>query len=573
MTEDAWARATSAERLGGPDIRLVIARQKMVIDGWSSDAIGINGTVPAPLLRLKQGTVVRFTVVNELDESSSIHWHGLLVPADMDGVPGVSFPGIAPRSTFVYEFPIRQAGTYWYHSHSGLQEQLGHYGPIVNDPEGPEQVAYDREQVIVLSDHSAMMPHSIMRKLKQEPDYFDYPRQALDGLGAGHDQPLKERLRWGGMRMSPTDISDVTGVAYTYLVNGHGPKDNWTALFSAGERVRLRLINASAMTSFKVRIPGLPMTVVQADGQYVQPIETDEIQIAVAETYDVIVTPDGSRAYTLVGEAIDRSGMARAGIWAWTALLSHRQLTDDYGSDIEKHDARTGRAVRHAVALAVGLDDPSCPSSSGEPGWAEGWRHPASCASMSTILAARCATTLGPKDTVSERRLSVVLFRHRQRRGCAAPNARTDLRRFTRGCGRRDGVREEGQPVGGRGARQYSGTAGRVENSQIRVFLAYCSSHRRGHLAGPSANAGLARYQPLSGGVGSDETPTGTAFPCRWSSTRRSSTASAWRRVSATGMSATNRRMSRARRRSAASPRSSALAWSRYARRIESWRA
>ena len=313
-----WAQAVSTgsmtplPMLSGTDIRLRIARQTITIDGRRSHAIGINGMVPAPLLRLRQGTTVRFTVANDLDEDSSVHWHGLLVPADMDGVPGVSFPGIKSRSTFIYEFPIKQAGTYWYHSHSGLQEQMGHYGPIVIDPEGTDPVVYDREHVIVLSDHSQMVPHEIIRKLKQDSDYFDHQRQTLAGLSAGRDQPLAGRLQWAGMRMSPTDISDVTGVAYSYLVNGHGPADNWTALFSAGDRVRLRLINASAMTTFNVRIPGLPMTVVQADGQNVSPVETDEIQLAVAETYDVIVMPDGNQAYALVGEALDRSGMARA---------------------------------------------------------------------------------------------------------------------------------------------------------------------------------------------------------------------------------------------------------------------
>jgi CopA family copper-resistance protein len=314
----AWAQPLSSglaaplPSLSGTDIALRIAHLTIEADGRQSRAIGINGTVPGPVLRLKQGTTVRFAVTNDLDESSSIHWHGILVPPDMDGVPGVSFPGIAPHSTFVYEFPIKQAGTYWYHSHSGLQEQMGHYAPIVIDPEGSDPVAYDREHVIMLSDHSAMAPEEIFRRLKLQPDYFNYQKQTLAGLITGRDQPLSERLRWAAMRMSPTDISDVTGAAYTYLVNGHGPADNWTALFSPGERVRLRLINAAAMTTFNVRIPGLPLTVVQADGQDIRPVETDEIQIAVAETYDVIVTPRGDRAYTLVGEALDRSGMARA---------------------------------------------------------------------------------------------------------------------------------------------------------------------------------------------------------------------------------------------------------------------
>ena len=314
----AWARPVSAgviappATVSGDDITLRIARQTMVIDGRQSQAIGINGTVPAPLIRLREGQNVRLRVVNDLDEDSSIHWHGLLVPAQFDGVPGISFPGIKPRSTFDYEFPIRQHGTYWYHSHSGMQEQLGHYGPIVIDPAGADRVACDREHVIMLSDHSQSSPAAILRHMKVMPGYYNYQRQTLAGLLAGRDQRLGERVRWGRMRMDPADVSDATGAAYAYLVNGHGPIDNWTGLFVPGERVRLRIINASSMTTFNVRIPGLPLTIVQADGQNVRPVEVDEFQIGVAETYDAIVMPTENRAYTLVGEAVDRSGMARA---------------------------------------------------------------------------------------------------------------------------------------------------------------------------------------------------------------------------------------------------------------------
>ncbi|WP_310087113.1 MULTISPECIES: copper resistance system multicopper oxidase [unclassified Sphingopyxis] len=314
----AWAQpvsagiASSLPTVSGNDITLRIARQTMRIDGKISRAIGINGTVPGPLVRLKEGQTARLTVVNDLDEDSSIHWHGLILPFHMDGVPGVSFPGIKPRSTFVYEFPVRQSGTYWYHSHSGLQEQLGHYGPIVIDPAGADPIGFDREHVVVLSDHSHLSPEAIFRKLKVNPGHFNMQRQTLSGLLAGKDQPLNERLEWGAMRMDPTDVADVNGSIYQFLVNGHGPRDNWTALFNPGERVRLRIINASAMTIFNVRIPGLRMTVVQADGLNVVPTEIDEFQIAVAETYDVIVTPVEDRAYTLVAEANDRSGMGRA---------------------------------------------------------------------------------------------------------------------------------------------------------------------------------------------------------------------------------------------------------------------
>ena len=314
----AWAQpisrgiVTALPTVTGEDITLRIAHQMMTIDGRNSHAIGINGTVPGPLIRLREGQNVRLHVQNDLDEDSSIHWHGLLLPFQFDGVPGVSFPGIKPRSTFVYEFPIKQAGTYWYHSHSGLQEQMGLYGPIVIDPAGDEPARSDREHVIVLSDHSPLHPHAIFKKLKQQAGYFNHQQQTLAGLLKGRDQPQSERAMWGAMRMDPTDISDVTGSTYSYLVNGYGPQDNWTALFRPGERVRLRVINASAMSTFNFRIPGLTMTVVQADGVAVRPVAVDEFQIAVAETYDVIVTPTTDEAFTIVGEAVDRSGMARA---------------------------------------------------------------------------------------------------------------------------------------------------------------------------------------------------------------------------------------------------------------------
>ena len=323
----AWAQSVSPgltaplPSVAGDDVTLRIARQTMTIDGRVMKAIGINGTVPGPIIRLKEGQTARLHVVNDLDEESSVHWHGLLVPAAMDGVPGISFPGVAPRTTFTAEFPVRQSGTYWYHSHSGLQEQLGHYGPIVIDPAGPDPVGYDREHVIVLSDHSPTSPEAIFRRMKVGESYYDFQKQSLGGLLAGRDQPLKERLKWGRMRMSPTDIADGTGATYTFLVNGHGPLDNWTALFTPGERVRLRFVNASSMTTFNVRISGLPLTIVQADGQNVRPVETDEFQIGVAETYDAVVTP-ADRAYTLVAESVDRSGLARATLAPRTGLAA-----------------------------------------------------------------------------------------------------------------------------------------------------------------------------------------------------------------------------------------------------------
>ncbi|WP_125255832.1 copper resistance system multicopper oxidase [Brevundimonas fluminis] len=315
----AWAQTGSAglradlPTLTGPNVDLTVGHSPFTVGGRTGHAITINGVLPAPLIRLREGQNVRLSVANGLDEDTSIHWHGLLVPFQMDGVPGVSFPGIKARETFVYEFPIRQSGTFWYHSHSNLQEAMGHYGPIVIDPAGTDPIAYDREHVLVLSDWSFMHPHEILDKLKKSPGYFNRSRTTLSGLISGEDgMSLEERRMWGQMRMDPRDIADVNGSTYTYLINGHGPQENWTGLFRPGERVRLRIINASAMSIFNVRIPGLAMTVVNADGENVRPVEIDEFQISVAETYDVVVRPMNDRAYTLVAESVDRSGMARA---------------------------------------------------------------------------------------------------------------------------------------------------------------------------------------------------------------------------------------------------------------------
>ena len=321
----AWANRVSAgigrdgmPELAGNDIALSISRIPLRVDGKVVRGIGINGTVPGPLIRLKEGQNVRLRVTNAIrgsngdDQQTSIHWHGLLVPFAMDGVPGVSFPGIDPGATFQYEFPIIQSGTYWYHSHSGSQEQDGVYGPIVIEPKDRDPVAFDREHVIVLADHSPMTGVAIFKKLKQMGGaYFNMQRLTLSGLIAGRDMPAKERLEWAKMRMDPADIADVTGSTYTFTVNGYGPFDNWTGLFRPGERVRLRIINAAAQTNFNVRIPDLPMTIVQADGLNVRPVTVDEFQIGVAETFDVVVAPQ-DRAYTFVSESIDRSGLGRA---------------------------------------------------------------------------------------------------------------------------------------------------------------------------------------------------------------------------------------------------------------------
>ena len=319
----AFARSAANDplrgELTGTEFHLTIARSRQTIDGQGGRAVTVNGQLPAPLLRWREGNEVTIHVTNTLDEPTSIHWHGLLLPFQMDGVPGVSFPGIKPGETFTYRFPVKQAGTYWYHSHSGLQEQKGLYGPIVIEPAATDPVACDREHVVVLSDWTFEDPERLFARLKKNAESFNFQHNTLgdfvaDARTEGFSDALARRAAWGGMRMSPADIADVTGATYTYLMNGHGPGDNWTALFEPGERVRLRIINASAMTLFNVRVPGLPMSVVNADGLNVKPVETDEFQIGVAETFDVVIEPRGGEAYTLFAEAMDRSGYARGTI-------------------------------------------------------------------------------------------------------------------------------------------------------------------------------------------------------------------------------------------------------------------
>jgi CopA family copper-resistance protein len=300
----------------GGTAELVIGRTPVLFGGRRGTAITINGTVPGPLLRFREGETVTLRVTNRLDESTSIHWHGLLVPQEMDGVTGVSFPGIMPGETFTYRFPVRQNGTYWYHSHQGLQEQAGHYAPMIIEPAGRDPVEYDREHAVFLSDWTFENPARVLAKLKKQGDYYNFQQRTVvdffrDAAAQGLGTTLRDRLMWGRMRMSPTDIADVTGYTYIFLMNGLAPQTNWTGLFRPGERVRLRFINGAASTFFNVRIPGLEMTVVQADGQNVIPVAVDEFQLAVAETLDVIVRPQKESAYTIFAEAMDRSGYAR----------------------------------------------------------------------------------------------------------------------------------------------------------------------------------------------------------------------------------------------------------------------
>lgn len=297
-------------------IDLVIDETEIVIGGKSALATTLNGTVPGPLVRLQEGTEAIIRVTNRLKGDSSIHWHGVILPYQMDGVPGLSYDGIQPGETFEYRFPATQNGTYWYHSHTGLQEQTGLYGPMIIEAARREPWAYDREYVVMLSDWTFDDPHTLLAKLKKQADYSNYQQRTLlefirDTRRDGFVPTMKERLMWSKMRMMPTDFADITGHYYTYLMNGRDPDSNWTGLFKPGEKVRLRFINAAAGTYFDVRIPGLPLTVVQADGQNVAPVQVDEFRIAIAETYDVIVEPKADQAYTIFAESMDRSGYAR----------------------------------------------------------------------------------------------------------------------------------------------------------------------------------------------------------------------------------------------------------------------
>ncbi|WP_460352978.1 MULTISPECIES: copper resistance system multicopper oxidase [unclassified Pseudomonas] len=340
-----WALTPPGQinELSGSEFELFIGETPVNFTGSPRTALTINGSLPGPLLRWREGDTVTLRVRNRLSASTSIHWHGILLPANMDGVPGLSFHGIEPGGVYVYQFKVRQHGTYWYHSHSGLQEQAGVYGPLVIDAKEPEPFQYHRDYVVMLSDWTDEDPASLMKTLKKQSDYYnDHKRTVGDFIDDVSDKgwgaTVADRTMWAQMKMNPTDIADVSGATYTFLINGHTPDSNWTGLFRPGEKLRLRLINGSAMTYFDVRIPGLKMTVVAADGLHVKPVSVDELRIAVAETYDVIVEPD-SEACTLFAQAMDRSGYARAtlatraGLVAPVPALDSRPLVtmDDMG--------------------------------------------------------------------------------------------------------------------------------------------------------------------------------------------------------------------------------------------------
>ncbi len=362
--------------LTGTQFDLRIGEMPINITGAAKTACAVNESVPAPALRWKEGDTVTLRVANTLDEDASIHWHGILLPANMDGVPGLSFHGIRPRETYTYRFTVRQGGTYWYHSHSGFQEQQGVYGSLVIEPREPDPFRSDREHVILLSDWTDEDPKRVFAKLKKQSDYYNFHKRTFgdfmrDVREQGLARTIEDRRVWGQMRMNATDLADVSGHTYTYLMNGVAPAANWTGLFNPGERVRLRFINGSAMSYFDVRIPGLKMTVVAADGQYVHPVTVDEFRIATAETFDVIVEPSGQDAFTIFAQSMDRTGYAagtlavRPGLRAPVPVTDPRPLLtmDDMGHGRMGHDmsamaAKAAAGVPAAPSPAPSAADP-----------------------------------------------------------------------------------------------------------------------------------------------------------------------------------------------------------------------
>ncbi|WP_308683782.1 copper resistance system multicopper oxidase [Steroidobacter agaridevorans] len=313
---DVWAQSQTQTVLTGSHFDLQIGEAPFNFTGHKRIGTVVNGQIPGPLLRWREGDTVTLRVSNRLAARSSIHWHGMILPADMDGVPGLSFAGIPSGGEYLYRFKVNQHGTYWYHAHSRFQEQTGLYGPIVIERRGGERFPTERDYVVMLSDWTDLDPERIFSVLKKHSDYYNFGRRTAGDFFAdvrknGLSRTLADRRMWGEMRMNPTDMLDVSGYAYTSLMNGVTPTGNWTGLFSRGEKVRLRFINGSSMSFFDVRIPGLKLTVVATDGVDVEPVSVDEFRIGAAETYDVIVEPKDDRAYTIFAQAMDRSGYAR----------------------------------------------------------------------------------------------------------------------------------------------------------------------------------------------------------------------------------------------------------------------
>ena len=376
----SWAAAgsTTLSTLTGTEFDLSIGEMPVNITGKRRTAMVINGGLPGPLLRWREGDTVTLRVRNRLDAATSIHWHGIILPPNMDGVPGLSFAGIEPGGMYVYQFKLQQNGTYWYHSHSGFQEQAGVYGPLVIEAKEPEPFKYDREHVVMLTDWTDEDPASLMRTLKKQSDYYNFHKRTVgdfvnDVADKGWAATLADRKMWAEMKMNPTDLADVSGATYTYLLNGQAPNTNWTGLFRPGEKLRLRFINGSAMTYFDIRIPGLKMTVVASDGLYVNPVEVDELRIAVAETYDVIVEPTGE-AYTVFAQSMDRTGYARGtlavrdGLVAPVPALDPRPLVtmDDMGMGGMDHGGMDHGSMK-GMDSAAGDDMQTMSSMEGSP--------------------------------------------------------------------------------------------------------------------------------------------------------------------------------------------------------------
>ncbi|OMG62657.1 copper oxidase [Stutzerimonas balearica] len=364
LRQPVWALTSPGQPtvLSGTEFDLTIDSISVDFTGKRRTAMAINGSIPGPLLRWREGDTVTLRVRNRLPHDTSIHWHGILLPANMDGVPGFSFAGIAPDGMYEYRFKVKQSGTYWYHSHSAFQEQLGVYGPLIIDPLEPEPFAYDRDYVVFLSDWTDESPARVLAKLKKRSDYYNQGRRTLgdfidDVADNGWTDTISERWAWAKMNMSPTDLADISGATYTYLLNGQAPDGNWTGLFQPGERIRLRLINGSAMSYFDFRIPGLKLTVVAADGQSVEPVQVDEVRLAVAETLDVIVEPDGSQdAYTLFAQSMDRSGFAR-GTLAVRDGLQAPVPEPDPRPELTMEDMGHGDHSAHGQAAAPAQSD------------------------------------------------------------------------------------------------------------------------------------------------------------------------------------------------------------------------
>ncbi len=390
-------RAAAVPELRGTDFNLAIGRSPVNFTGRERMATTINGSLPAPTLRWREGDTVTLRVANRLrGAQSSIHWHGIILPANMDGVPGLSFDGIPPGEAYLYRFQLNQSGTYWYHSHSMFQEQAGLYGAIVIEPREPPPYHHDREHVVLLSDWTDLDPVALFRRMKKMAGYDNYYKRTVgdfmrdvreDGLAA----TLEDRGMWGRMRMTPTDLSDINAHTYTYLINGTAPAGNWSGLFRPGEKVLLRFINGSAMTYFDVRIPGLKMTVVAADGQYIHPVSVDEFRIAVAETFDVIVEPRGQDAYTIFAQDMGRTGYARGtlavrpGLEAPLPAIDPRPLLtmDDMGHGGMDHGAHgSAKPMEGGCGARMGMEG-GCGASMGHAGHGKGaaggmQQHPAS---------------------------------------------------------------------------------------------------------------------------------------------------------------------------------------------------